>query len=126
MIRISQINCNSFKIQHPIHWQVGVYISPISLNLGELVTSIWNFPVVFEGKAPARNAGDLGSIPGSGRSPGEGSGNPLQDPCLEKSHERRSLVGYSPWGRKESDTTEQLHLLSVTSTREMMVSDFLI
>ena len=47
-----------------------------------------------------------GSIPGSGRSPGEGNGNPLQDSCLEKSHERRSLVGYSPWGRKESDMTE--------------------
>ena len=35
------------------------------------------------GKASARNAGDLGSIPGWGRSPGEGSGNPLQHSCLE-------------------------------------------
>ena len=34
-------------------------------------------------KVSACNAGDLGSIPGSGRSPGEGSGNPLQYPCLE-------------------------------------------
>ena len=34
-------------------------------------------------KASARNAGDLGSIPGSGRSPGEGNGNPLQYSCLE-------------------------------------------
>ena len=41
--------------------------------------------------------------------PGEGIGNPLQYSCLEKSHGRRSLVGYSPWGRKESDTTERLH-----------------
>ena len=47
--------------------------------------------------------------PGSGRSPGEGNGNPLQYSCLEI-HGWRSLVGYSPWGRKESDTTEQLHL----------------
>ena len=44
------------------------------------------------------NAGDLrdmGSIPGLGRHPGEGHGNPLQYSCLE---------GYSPWGSKESDT----------------------
>ena len=37
-----------------------------------------------KGKASACNAGDPGSIPGSGRSPGEGNGNPLQDSCLEK------------------------------------------
>ena len=51
-----------------------------------------------DGKASSYNAGDLGSIPGSGRSSGEGNGNPLQYSCLEKFHERRSLVGYSPWG----------------------------
>ena len=53
--------------------------------------------------------GDPGSIPGSGRSPGEGNGNPFHYYCLEKSHGLRSLVGYNPWGRKESDTTERLH-----------------
>ena len=37
------------------------------------------------------------------------SGNPLQYSCLERSHGRRSLVGCSPWGCKESDTTQQLH-----------------
>ena len=52
------------------------------------------------------NVGDLGLIPGSGRSPGEGNGNPLQYSLSGKSHGRRSLVGYSPWGHKESDTTE--------------------
>ena len=52
------------------------------------------------GKNPACNAGDLGSIPGSGRSLREGNGNPLQYSCLEKSHGQRSLAGYSPWGRK--------------------------
>ena len=46
---------------------------------------------------------------------GEGSGNPLQHSCLEKSHGWRSLVGSSPWGRKESDTAEQLHFLSVVA-----------
>ena len=42
------------------------------------------------------NAGDLGSIPGSGRYPGEGNGNPFQYSCLEKSHGQWSLAGYSP------------------------------
>ena len=41
------------------------------------------FPGGSEGKASGCNAGDLGSIPGSGRSPGEGNGNPLQYSCLE-------------------------------------------
>ena len=41
-----------------------------------------------DGKASACNAGDLGSIPGSGRSPGEGHGNPLQDSCLENPTDR--------------------------------------
>ena len=41
------------------------------------------FPDGSEVKASARNAGDLGSIPGLGRSPGEGNGNPLQYSCLE-------------------------------------------
>ena len=48
-------------------------------------------------------------IPGLGRSPGEGNGNPLQDYCLENPMDRGSLVGYSPWDRKELDTTERLH-----------------
>ena len=43
----------------------------------------WDFPGGSDGKASAYNAGDLGSIPGSGRSPGEGNGNPLQHSCLE-------------------------------------------
>ena len=57
------------------------------------------------------NAGDIrnaGSIPGSGRSPGGGHGNPLQYSCLENLHGQRSLKATSPWGRKESDTTERL------------------
>ena len=55
------------------------------------------------------NAGDLrdtGSIPGWGRSPGEVHGNPLQYSCLENPHGQRSLVGCSPQGHKELDTTE--------------------
>ena len=56
------------------------------------------------------NAGDVGLIPGLGRSSGEGNGNPLPYSCLKKSPPQRSLMGDGPWGRKEPDTTEQLTL----------------
>ena len=46
-----------------------------------------------------------GFIPGLGRSPGEGHGNPLQYYCFGESHGQRSLIGYSPEGQEESDTT---------------------
>ena len=59
-------------------------------------------------KESACNAGDLGLMPGSGRFPGEGHGNPLWY-CLENPHWQRSLVGYSPWGHKGSDMTENWH-----------------
>ena len=52
------------------------------------------------------NAGDPSSIPGLGRSPGEGNGNPLQYSCLENPQGQKSLVGYCPWSCKESDMTE--------------------
>ena len=58
-------------------------------------------------KESVGNAGDQGLIPGLGRSSGEEYGNPLQYSCLENFHGQRSLAGYSPWGRKESDTTER-------------------
>ena len=61
-----------------------------------------------DSKESACNVGDLGSIPGLRRSPGGGHGNPLQYSCLENPQGQRSLVGYSPQGLKESDTTEQL------------------
>ena len=53
-----------------------------------------------DGKASAYNVGDPGSIPGLGRSPREGNGNPFQYSCLEKSHRWRNLVGYNSWGQK--------------------------
>ena len=61
-------------------------------------------------KNPPANAGDLrdaGLIPGLGKFPGGGHGSPLQYSCLEKFHGQRSLAGYSPWDRKESDETEE-------------------
>ena len=51
------------------------------------------------------------------RSPGGGHGNPLQYSCLENPHGLRSQVGYSPWGCKESDTTDRLSVHTHTHTR---------
>ena len=67
------------------------------------------FPGGLDGKVSAYNAEDLGSILGSRRSPGEGNGNSLQFPCLDNPMDGGTWLGYSPWGRKESDITEQLH-----------------
>ena len=62
-----------------------------------------DFPGGSDGKASAYNAGDQSSIPGSGRAPGEGNGNPLPNSCLENPMDGGA---YSPQGHKESDTTE--------------------
>ena len=67
-----------------------------------------DFPCGSEVKASACNEGDLGLIPGSGRSPREGNGNPLQYSCLENPMDGGDRWD-SPWGLKEPDMTEQLH-----------------
>ena len=64
-----------------------------------------SFPGGSDSKESACNAGDPGSIPGLGGSPGEGNGNPLCYSCLENPCGQRSLAGYSPWGCKELDMT---------------------
>jgi len=56
-------------------------------------------------KNPPANAGDSGSIPGLGRSPGEGTGNPLQYSCLENSMDRGAWQARVRGVTKESDTT---------------------
>ena len=69
----------------------------------ELDKAILGFPGGSAGKESACNVGDLGSIPGLERSPGEGNGYPLKYCALEYYH-----VLYGPWGCKELDMTEQL------------------
>ena len=75
------------------------------------------FPCGSAGKESACNVGDLGSIPGLGRSPGEGKGYSLQYSGLENPMD----CMYSPWGRIESDTTERL-----SRSPNIFITDFMI
>ena len=87
-------------------------------------TPLW---LRFSGKESACNAGDPGSIPGLGRSPGVKNGYPLQYSCLENPMDKglRSLAGYSPWNHKESDRTEQLtHFLPFMKLKTIFILDF--
>ena len=77
---------------------------------------VWNyskipgFPGGSDDKESACNVGNSSSIPGMRRSPGKGNGYPPQYSCLENSMDRGAWWGYSPWGLKESDMTEQVTL----------------
>ena len=78
-------------------------------NLGLTKPVLWPCQVVLMVKTSSARIEDIrdaGLIPGLGRSLGGGLGIPLQYSCLEIPHGKRSLAGYSPWGHKESDTTE--------------------
>ena len=86
----------------PTHAQYGL---PLLEDQGDTRSLL---PRWLTGKEPTcqgRRQRDMGSIPGSGRSPGGGHGNSLQYSCLENPHGQRSLVCYSPWVT-ESDTTK--------------------
>ena len=63
--------------------------------------------------AIARDTGDVGLIPGSGRSPEGGNGTPLQYSCLENSMDRGPWRATSPWDHKEVDTTEHTHMVNL-------------
>ena len=76
-------------------------------------TGWWGFSCDSEDKASACNAGDLGSIPGLGRSLGRRKWQPIPVFLPRESHGQRSLAGYSPRGPKELDMTEQLHFLYI-------------
>ena len=75
------------------------------------ISLLWGFPAGSDDKESAYNAGNPGLIPGSGRSPGEGT--PVFLPG--EFHGQRDLVGYSPWGCKELNRTEGLTLSLFTS-----------
>ena len=77
------------------------WVGKIPWKRDRLPTPVFlGFPDGSDSKESTCNAGDLGSIPGLGRSPGGGHGNLLQYSCLENPHGQKSLAGWSPWGPK--------------------------
>ena len=92
---------NHIENEHPSsHWREQTEL--------EIRYELKGFPSGSAGKESACNVGDLGLIPGLGRSPGEGKGYPLWYSCLEN-----SMDCTSPGSLKESDTTEQLSLFTM-------------
>ena len=94
-----------------------------SVARASLVAQLQGFPSSSVGKESTFSvihAGDVGSIPGLGRSPGRGHGNPLQYSCLGKSHGQRSLTRYSPQGCKQSDMTEVTEHAQVFSKQRLL------
>ena len=81
-------------------------ILSLQYTLNDLVLCLTTIPGGSDGKASAYNVGDLGSIPGSGRSPGEGNGNLLQYSCLENPMDRRG------WSAAVDGATKNWTLLS--------------
>ena len=79
-------------------------LPPLPQHLAPTIVLLSWWPGGKEATYSVGDTGDVGSIPGSGRSPGGGHGNPLHYSFLGNPMDR-SLAGYSPWGRKESDTT---------------------
>ena len=71
-----------------------------------MVVATRGFPGSSDSKESACSAGDLGSIPGLGRSPERGHGSLLQYSYLENPHGQRNLAGYSLWGHQELDVTK--------------------
>ena len=86
---------------NPMGFHAAFFLSLFSLGRNRLPIPVFlGFPCGSDGKESSCNMGDVGSIPGLGRSTGEEPGNPLQYSCLENPHGQRSLVGYSPWVRR--------------------------
>ena len=91
-----------FSLEVPVSLHILDYSFVLLSDLGGAVVK--NLP------ASARDARDMGSIPGSGRSPGVGNGNPLQYSCLENFIDRGAWwVQYM--GFKESDTAKHIYTL---------------
>ena len=86
------------------------------INSSTIIVGKFNTPLTAsEGKEYACNVGDLISIPGSGKSPGEEHGKPTPVFLPGKSHKQRSLVGYSLLGHEELNMTEHAHSSSLSS-----------
>ena len=108
---------------YPVKWV------PLSLCISFFFFFLWLcisegrgcFPGGSDGKESAHSAGDPGSIPGLGRSPGGGNGNPLHYSCLENPMDKGAW--WAPWGHKESDMTEWLtHISERTPQKKVTLS----
>ena len=75
------------------------------IHKSKIAITLLGPPQCLSHRESARSAGDMGSVPRSRRSPGEENWQPTLVSLPGKSHEQKSLAGYSPWGHKESDTT---------------------
>ena len=85
--------------------------------------TIENIPLGFPGGSHSKEFAcneRLGFDPWVGKIPGGGHGNPLQYSCLEYPHGQKSLVGYIPWSRKESETTERLSTAQQFDREELL------
>ena len=115
--------CNLKKDKNPsspqkvkLEWKSGTTTpktppAPVNIPLLHCMPLITSIPGGSDGKESACNSEDLGLICGLGRSPGGGNGYPLPTPVfLPGSHGQSGLMGYRPWGCKESGMTEQLTL----------------
>ena len=99
---IAQLVKNRLQCRRP--W-FNSWVGKIPWRRARLPTPVFlDFPCGSAGKESACNGGDMGVIPGLGRSPGEGNGYPLQYSGLE------NAMDYSPWSRKELYTSERLSL----------------
>ena len=110
-----------------LHCNIKAILERILLNYGKKITTelvvVKNlkktgFPGGSDGKTSVYNTGDLGSIPGLGRSPGEGNGNPLQDYCLENPMDRGA------WRAMVCRVAKSWTRLKQLSTQGMLISCF--
>ena len=103
---VAQLQCRR-------HW-FNSWVGKILWKRVRLPTPVFlGFPGGSISKESACNAGDLGLIPGLGRSPREGHGNPLQYSCLENPHGQRSLAGYSHGVAESRTQLSNFHFLSL-------------
>ena len=115
--KASILQCSAFfvvQLSHP-YMTIGKTIALTRWTfVGKVVSLLFNMlsrlliPGGSDGKASAYDVGDPGSIPGSGRSPGEGNGNPLQYSCLENPMDGRAWWATVHGVAKSPDTTELL------------------
>ena len=107
------------QLSHPYMTTGKTRALTVQIFVGKVMSLLFNtlprlvLPGGLDGKESARNVRDSGSIPGSGRSSGEGHGSPMPVFLPGEFCGQKNLVNYSLWGHKESNTAEPLTLLLI-------------